>query len=178
MKKSKTDMIRTETRRLKRAQLEKQLQVSIEKHVTRTVDSVLTSTDMSKRHIELNAKLLITHTCERMRIVQGKKTFMRFALTDLSCKQFENIFWLVFISIFRKVSFLLFHNISYIKIEETEFAGEKSNYGINLFPIHQNAVIFTSKQRPYSSDLSIRNLERCLQWLSLLISGLTSFIRQ
>ncbi|KAF0687827.1 Aste57867_20479 [Aphanomyces stellatus] len=104
MKKSKADMLKTETRRNKRAQLEKQLQVSIERHVTRTVDSVLSSTDSSKKSIELNAKLLISHTVEKMRIIQGKKTFKRFALTELSCTQFEQIFWLVFSKIFQKNS--------------------------------------------------------------------------
>jgi len=79
------------------------LQASIERHVTRTVDSVLVATE-NKRHIELNAKLLIAHTCEKMRIIQGKKTFKRFALTDLSCRQFEEIFWLVFSKIFQKVN--------------------------------------------------------------------------
>ncbi|RHY34922.1 hypothetical protein DYB32_000555 [Aphanomyces invadans] len=104
MKKSKADMLKSETRRNKRAQLEKQLQVSIERHVTRTVDSVLTASDThNKRNIELNAKLLLSHTIEKMRIVQGKKTFKRFALTDLSCTQFEQIFWLVFSRIFQKV---------------------------------------------------------------------------
>ncbi|KAF0731990.1 hypothetical protein Ae201684P_020922 [Aphanomyces euteiches] len=103
MKKSKADILKTETRRNKRAQLEKQLQVSIERHVTRTVDSVLTSMD-NISNIELNAKLLISHTIEKMRIIQGKKTFKRFALNDLSCTQFELIFWLVFSRIFQRNS--------------------------------------------------------------------------
>ncbi|RQM11969.1 hypothetical protein B5M09_000835 [Aphanomyces astaci] len=103
MKKSKADMLKSETRRNKRAQLEKLLQVSIERHVTRTVDSVLTSADSNnKRNIDLNAKLLLSHTIEKMRIVQGKKTFKRFVLTEISCTQFEQIFWLVFTRIFQK----------------------------------------------------------------------------
>ncbi|OQR98364.1 hypothetical protein THRCLA_06735 [Thraustotheca clavata] len=103
IKKSKAELLKSETRRNKRAHLEKQLQTNIERHVTRTVDSVLSA---SKPHgqesIELNAKLLISHTIERMRIIQGKKTFKKFALSELSCKQFEHLFWHVFYKIFQK----------------------------------------------------------------------------
>ncbi|OQR83492.1 hypothetical protein ACHHYP_14634 [Achlya hypogyna] len=102
MKKSKAELLKTETRRNKRANLEKQLQVNIERHVTRTVDSVLSSDTRGQDSIELNARLLISHTIERMRIVQGKKTFKKFALSDLSCKQYEHIFWHAFYTIFRK----------------------------------------------------------------------------
>ncbi|KDO32237.1 hypothetical protein SPRG_02715 [Saprolegnia parasitica CBS 223.65] len=102
IKKSKAELLKTETRRNKRANLEKQLQTNIERHVTRTVDSVLSSDARGQDSIELNARLLISHTIERMRIVQGKKTFKKFALSDLSCKQFEHLFWHVFYTIFRK----------------------------------------------------------------------------
>lgn len=91
--------------------LEKQLQASIEGHITRTVESfTYTGGDAesgcsSSRNarVYVNAKLLLLHTLERMRIANGKKSFKRFLLADVSCTLFEEVFWLAFCHFYQKV---------------------------------------------------------------------------
>lgn len=113
------ELQKNENRRNARVMLEKQLQASIEGHITRTVDSYTYSVtdadgaggnsniNINSSTVYVNAKLLLLHTFERMRIAHGKKNFKRFLLSEVSCAHFEEVFWLAFCHFYQKVLKLL-----------------------------------------------------------------------
>lgn len=110
LKKNKMELQKNENRRNARVKLEKQLQASIEGHITRTVESYVhaqansnnasgganseSAADGSSVHV--HTRLLLLHTYERMRIAYGKKNFKRFLLSDVSNALLEDVFWLTF----------------------------------------------------------------------------------
>jgi hypothetical protein len=140
LKKTKMEMQKNENRKNIRVQLEKQLQSSIEGHITRTVDSYtyICEPDHGNGNgngngngsaigsglllgntntITVNAKLLLLHTYERMRILQGKKNLKRFLLSEVSCTLFDEIFWLCFCHFFQKVSSFFRRCLLYLPTE-------------------------------------------------------------
>lgn len=109
------ELQKNENRRNARVLLEKQLQASIEGHITRTVESYTYNVNDSdgtaagntnSSTVYVNAKLLLLHTFERMRITHGKKNFKRFLLSEVSCTLFEEVFWLAFCHFYQKVRLL------------------------------------------------------------------------
>ncbi|GAB9462798.1 hypothetical protein Gpo141_00000281 [Globisporangium polare] len=113
LKKNKMDLQKNENRRNARVLLEKQLQASIEGHITRTVESYTyyvndsdgaNTGNTNSSTVYVNAKLLLLHTFERMRIAHGKKSFKRFLLSEVSCSLFEEVFWLAFCHFYQKKS--------------------------------------------------------------------------
>lgn len=109
VKKNKLELQKNENHRNTRIQLEKQLQASIEGHITRTVESYTYTIGESdgggigSNAVFVNAKLLLLHTFERIRITNGKKSFKRFLLSELSSSLFEEMVWLSFCHFFQKV---------------------------------------------------------------------------
>lgn len=117
LKKNKMDLQKNENRRNARVLLEKQLQASIEGHITRTVESYTyyvndsdgaNTGNTNSSTVYVNAKLLLLHTFERMRIAHGKKSFKRFLLSEVSCSLFEEVFWLAFCHFYQKVSYSIY----------------------------------------------------------------------
>ncbi|TYZ62281.1 hypothetical protein PybrP1_011400 [[Pythium] brassicae (nom. inval.)] len=110
LKKNKIELQKNENRRNARIQLEKQLQASIEGHVTRTVESYAYTVGESdgggggSNAVYVNSKLLLLHTFERIRITNGKKGFKRFLLSEVSSTLFEEMFWLSFCHFYQKKS--------------------------------------------------------------------------
>ncbi|TMW57463.1 hypothetical protein Poli38472_003388 [Pythium oligandrum] len=110
LKKNKAELQKNENRRNIRVNLEKQLQASVEGHITRTVESFTYGGNAADDSVSMgpvitvNPKLLLLHTFERMRVTQGKKNLKRFLLSDTSCALFEDVFWLVFCHFFQKRS--------------------------------------------------------------------------
>jgi hypothetical protein len=99
-----------EHRRNLRIQMEKQLQASIEGHITRSVDGYTYSNRSGSDPdrggsggIYVNTRLLLLYTFERMHISHGRKAFKRFALSELSSALFEDLFWLVFCHFHQRV---------------------------------------------------------------------------
>ncbi|DBA04163.1 TPA: LOW QUALITY PROTEIN: hypothetical protein N0F65_004271 [Lagenidium giganteum] len=143
LKKNKAEMQKSENRRNARVQLEKQLVASIEGHITRTVESYTYSrgdVDVNSSPVHVNAKLLLLHTCERMRIAQGKKNFKRFLLSELSCGLFEEMFWLCFCHLFQKDSDALQHAL----------VGEISGKYIKMVALLHATIDYVFKMYPYS----------------------------
>jgi hypothetical protein len=99
-----------ENRRNARGQIEKQLQASIEGHITRTVESFVyggndgDSSVNSRSSIHMNTNLLLLHTFERIHTSHGRRNFKRFLLSELSGALFEEVFWLAFCHFYQKNS--------------------------------------------------------------------------
>lgn len=93
-----------EARKNARADLERQLQGSMEGNVTRSVDNVSYRMSDASPPLAIRPDLLLAYAAERMRLVSGKRTFMKIALAELSCHQCETIFWFLFCNFFQKNS--------------------------------------------------------------------------
>lgn len=113
LNKKKLDLHKGDNRRNARSQVEKQLQVSIESHITRTVESYtyeLTKREIgeevmsTKDSIFMNTNLLLIHTYERFHINFRRSSFKQFLLSKLSGALFEDFFWLVFCHFFQRDS--------------------------------------------------------------------------
>lgn len=115
LKKNKMELQKNENRRNARVKLEKQLQASIEGHITRTVESYVHAQANSNANtnsdpvadgssVHVHTRLLLLHTYERMRIAYGKKNFKRFLLSDVSNALLEDVFWLTFCHNFQSQS--------------------------------------------------------------------------
>ncbi|GMF11522.1 unnamed protein product [Phytophthora lilii] len=117
LKKKKLEVYKGENRRNARGQIEKQLQASIEGHITRTVESFvygasdseigangITGSTNARSSIYMNTNLLLLHTFERIHTNHGRRNFKRFLLSELSGALFEEVFWLVFCHFYQKNS--------------------------------------------------------------------------
>ncbi|KAG7383271.1 hypothetical protein PHYPSEUDO_003894 [Phytophthora pseudosyringae] len=110
LKKKKMEVHKGDNRRNARGQIEKQLQASIEGHITRTVESFVYgmndggSGTNSRGSVYMNTNLLLLHTFERIHTNHGRRNFKRFLLSELSGALFEEVFWLVFCHFYQKDS--------------------------------------------------------------------------
>ncbi|KAG6968235.1 hypothetical protein JG687_00003846 [Phytophthora cactorum] len=112
-KKKKLEVHKGDNKRNARGQIEKQLQASIEGHITRTVESFVYGVNdgdfgggatSSRGSVYMNTNLLLVHTFERIHINHGRRNFKRFLLSELSGALFEEVFWLVFCHFYQKES--------------------------------------------------------------------------
>ncbi|KAG2502875.1 hypothetical protein BBO99_00002575 [Phytophthora kernoviae] len=115
LKKKKMEIHKGENRRNARGYIEKQLQASIEGHITRTVESFVYGVNdgeyggngnvpNARSSVYMNSNLLLLHTFERIRMNHGKRNFKRFLMSELSGALFEEVFWLVFCHFYQKDS--------------------------------------------------------------------------
>ncbi|KAL3660910.1 hypothetical protein V7S43_013927 [Phytophthora oleae] len=113
LKKKKMEVHKGDNRRNARGHIEKQLQASIEGHITRTVESFVYGihdgdlgggATNSRSSIYMNTNLLLLHTFERIHTSHGRRNFKRFLLSELSGALFEEVFWLVFCHFYQKNS--------------------------------------------------------------------------
>ncbi|KAK1931549.1 hypothetical protein P3T76_012878 [Phytophthora citrophthora] len=113
LKKKKMEVHKGDNRRNARGHIEKQLQASIEGHITRTVESFVYGVNdgdlgggatNSRSSIYMNTNLLLLHTFERIHMSHGRRNFKRFLLSELSGALFEEVFWLVFCHFYQKDS--------------------------------------------------------------------------
>ncbi|EGZ20498.1 hypothetical protein PHYSODRAFT_298607 [Phytophthora sojae] len=114
LKKKKLEVHKGDNRRNARGQIEKQLQASIEGHITRTVESFvygMNDADFNtggatnlRSSVYMNTNLLLLHTFERIHTNHGRRNFKRFLLSELSGALFEEVFWLVFCHFYQKNS--------------------------------------------------------------------------
>ncbi|GMF38824.1 unnamed protein product [Phytophthora fragariaefolia] len=114
LKKKKLEIHKGDNRRNARGQIEKQLQASIEGHITRTVESFVygvsdgdfngNGVTKLRSSVYMNTNLLLLHTFERIHINHGRRNFKRFLLSELSGALFEEVFWLVFCHFYQKNS--------------------------------------------------------------------------
>lgn len=103
LKKKKIELHKGEHRRNVRAQMEKQLQASIEGHITRSVDGFTYAGADADSGLVVHTRLLLMYTYERMHISRGRRAFKRFLLSELSTTLFDEIFWLVFCHLYQRV---------------------------------------------------------------------------
>ncbi|ETI30595.1 hypothetical protein F443_22268 [Phytophthora nicotianae P1569] len=110
-KKKKLEVHKGDNKRNARGQIEKQLQASVEGHITRTVESFVYGVNdgdiggaSSRGNVYMNTTLLLVHTFERIHISHGRRNFKRFLLSELSGALFEEVFWLVFCHFYQKES--------------------------------------------------------------------------
>eukprot|EP00644_Phytophthora_capsici_P007645 jgi/Phyca11/20760/fgenesh1_pg.PHYCAscaffold_72_\ len=106
LKKKKMEVHKGDNRRNARGHIEKQLQASIEGHITRTVESFVYGINGgdAKSSIYMNTNLLLLHTFERIHTSHGRRNFKRFLLSELSGALFEEVFWIVFCHFYQKDS--------------------------------------------------------------------------
>lgn len=153
LKKNKMELQKNENRRNARVKLEKQLQASIEGHITRTVESYVhaqTYSNASGANIDsvadgssvhVHTRLLLLHTYERMRIAYGKKNFKRFLLSDVSNALLEDVFWLTFCHNFQSKS---------TRLQQRALVDELSARYVKMIASLQNNIDAVFRMYPYA----------------------------
>ncbi|KAJ8516144.1 hypothetical protein ON010_g18479 [Phytophthora cinnamomi] len=147
LKKKKLEIHKGDNRRNARGQIEKQLQASIEGHITRTVESFVygmndgdfNATNL-RSSVYMNTNLLLLHTFERIHTNHGRRNFKRFLLSELSGALFEEVFWLIFCHFYQKNSLA----------QQRAFADEISSKYVKMVAALRGNMDYLFRVYPYA----------------------------